>query len=301
MWSMLSPSQRDSFLGVIQNPSSELAQQLLSSMELQKERRRPWWESFPQLKGDERSTDSEQFGVPPRMISIPQTLTSPKMVSESNRFLVYNILALWWGSWRTASLLQLNDAFLSLAYAYVTRRLSSSPLSALKTSDSDHTVARDILFHISPFLLDRKSTISFKSVDDVVTYVWSRLDAVGIRILPPMHPSSYSHTQLSDTPSADSFSVLLSDAATLFQPQPVVVIQEDNIESPVSQLALLVISDIVALFSSAKVKHVLHKLNFYAAHLFTQRADVLRLVAEETLLFRLKMQSQPLVWNWHTN
>jgi len=184
------------------------------------------------------------------------------------------------------------DTLLSLAYAYVTRRISSSPLSALKTTDPDHTVAQDILSHIAPFLIDRKSKLLFEDVDSVVTYVWSKLEAVGIIIQPPTH--TYTSQQLSDFPSADSFSILLSDVITLFQPPPVTVISEDGTDSPVSRLALLAISDIVALFSPAKVKHVLHKLDFYAAHLFTRNADVLGLVTEETRIARLKMHSQPL-------
>ena len=94
IWSMLSPSQRCSFSEVIRDPSNELAQQLLSSIELQEERRKPWWESSL-LEGDESSADSKRLGVPPKMISIPRTLTSPKTVSRSNCFLLYNILTLW--------------------------------------------------------------------------------------------------------------------------------------------------------------------------------------------------------------
>ncbi|KAF8485411.1 hypothetical protein JB92DRAFT_1565803 [Gautieria morchelliformis] len=258
--SMLSPPQRESFLKIIRDPSNELAQQLLSSPELQQDRRRPWWESS-MLEGDETPVDSDVFGVPPKMMSIPQALTAPKEASESNSHLMYNIVAL------------------CLAYAYVTRRLSWSPLSALKTTDSDHTVARDLLSQIAPFLTDRKSTLLFKSVDSVVTYVWSMLEA------------------FSDTPSSESFCVLLSDATTLLRPQPVVVIsQDDDADSPVSRWALLAISDIVALFTPgpSKLKHVLLKLNFYAAHLYIQNNNILTIVAEEIRTARLKMQSPPL-------
>jgi hypothetical protein len=94
IWAMLSSSQRDSFLKIIRDPSSELAQELLSSAELQQERRKPWWES-PLMESDIATTESSEFGVSPKMMSIPQSLIASGAVSDSNRFLVYNILALW--------------------------------------------------------------------------------------------------------------------------------------------------------------------------------------------------------------
>lgn len=94
IWSMLSPSQRDSFLKVIRDPSSEFAQQLVSSVELQQDCRKPWWES-PMLESDDATVDDFEFGALPNMISIPQSLIAPGGVSESNHFLEYNILALW--------------------------------------------------------------------------------------------------------------------------------------------------------------------------------------------------------------
>lgn len=54
-----------------------------------------------------------------------------------------------------------------------------SPLSVLKPTDPDHTVAQDLISQIAPFLTDRKSTLLFTNVDSVVTHVWSTLEAVG--------------------------------------------------------------------------------------------------------------------------
>ena len=93
--SILSPSQRDSFLKAVRDPSSELAQQLLSSVELQQKHRKPWWKSPLLGNDDDNSEASKEYGVLPKMMSISQSLTTPEMVSESSRFLVYNILALW--------------------------------------------------------------------------------------------------------------------------------------------------------------------------------------------------------------
>ncbi|KAF8488913.1 hypothetical protein JB92DRAFT_3129757 [Gautieria morchelliformis] len=84
--SMLSPPQQESFLKVIWDPSNELAQQLLSSPELQRDRRRPWWDSS-MLEGDEIPINYHVFGVPPQMMSIAQALTAPKEAFESHLIL----------------------------------------------------------------------------------------------------------------------------------------------------------------------------------------------------------------------
>ncbi|PCH44112.1 hypothetical protein WOLCODRAFT_164926 [Wolfiporia cocos MD-104 SS10] len=44
IWAALTPAERDKFMRALQDPNSELAQQLLASEELEKERTEPWWE-----------------------------------------------------------------------------------------------------------------------------------------------------------------------------------------------------------------------------------------------------------------
>ncbi|KAF8591738.1 hypothetical protein K439DRAFT_1326217, partial [Ramaria rubella] len=257
IWSLLSPDQRDSFLRVMRDPSSDLARQLLSSAELQHGRRKPWWES-PRLDTEEITEEYEEFGPPPPMISIPQNLISNEAITRLNQPLVYNILAL------------------CLFYSYVTRRLSISSLSTLTLTDPDHAEARNLLFGSATFLVDRKSTLLLESVDDLVTYAWSRLEA------------------LSDPPSNQSFCLLLEDATKLFRPQPVLVMTKGDPHSHPSRLALLALSDIVLLFTTGteKFRHVVFKLNFYAAYLHAQNTDILKLVAEEARITNSNMASQ---------
>ena len=46
LWSILTPDEREKFTRAVENPSSELAQQLLShSEELESKRLAPWWEA----------------------------------------------------------------------------------------------------------------------------------------------------------------------------------------------------------------------------------------------------------------
>ena len=74
-----------------------------------------------------------------------------------------------------------NDS--SVAYAYTTRHLVVSPLASLTkpiVSEDDLGAARNDIAQAAPFLVDRRSTIIFSSVDQVITEIWSRMDAVCI-------------------------------------------------------------------------------------------------------------------------
>lgn len=79
---------------------------------------------------------------------------------------------------------QLSSILVSVAYAYVTRRISISPLSSLGAKDPDHGVIQDLLSSILPFLIER-STFVYRSVDDVVTSTWAKLEAVRMISLSP--------------------------------------------------------------------------------------------------------------------
>jgi len=76
--------------------------------------------------------------------------------------------------------LVLSRILISVAYAYVTRRLSVSPLSSLGAKDPDRGVVQDLLSTIVPFLTDRKSALVYRSVDDLVTTTWGKLESVCI-------------------------------------------------------------------------------------------------------------------------
>lgn len=220
------------------DPTSKLARELLGSEALRRIHRRPWWES-PWLESD----DTSEFGRPPELMKIPHHLAS----AAAHAPIVYNILAL------------------CVAYAYVTRRLSVSPLCSLDAGDADRTVAQDVLFGLLPYLAEPKSTLLLKSVDEAVTFLWAKLDA------------------LKDPPTHASFSLLLADAASLFKPKSVAMVTHDV-------PSLLALSDMTDLFGSRK--HVVHKLGFYAAHLAGQRAEILGAVAEEARLTSLKLKAE---------
>jgi hypothetical protein len=66
----------------------------------------------------------------------------------------------------------------SIAYAYTTRYLSTSPLSSIKTDDQDFQEALRIISQLVPALTDQKSKVLHSSLDDVVTDVWSRFEPV---------------------------------------------------------------------------------------------------------------------------
>lgn len=89
LWSVLNPDERSKFMEALRDPNGELAQQLLSSHELERNRRKPWWEEsdIEDEEGVSRSskTRPEAILVPASMVrSIP---TSPS--------LVYNVCAIW--------------------------------------------------------------------------------------------------------------------------------------------------------------------------------------------------------------
>ncbi|KIJ34956.1 hypothetical protein M422DRAFT_262918 [Sphaerobolus stellatus SS14] len=251
LWALLSPSRREAFLKAMKDPESELAQQLLASEELHRNLHKPWWES-PSLD-EETLEQTSEYGKPPKTMAIPENLILVAVKAP----IIYNITALF------------------VAYAYVTRRLSISPLSSLGPKDSDHTDALELLSRTVPFLIDRKSTLIYRSVDDLVTATWANFEAI------------------SDTATNESFSLLLSDAWTLIRPNPVAVISESDASSSASDKAILAISDILHLFESApKLKHVVHKLNFYSAHVVGQDTQILKAVAEEARITALKMKNE---------
>ena len=83
----------------LNDPSSELAQQLLASDELEKQRIEPWWEDND-AKLDERSSIGSsnlvqrKYGVRPGLISIPEAVVSASAKSlDQGPSLLYNIIA----------------------------------------------------------------------------------------------------------------------------------------------------------------------------------------------------------------
>jgi hypothetical protein len=91
LWSMLTPEERKKFMKALDNPSSELAQQLLASEALDSERLEPWWEA-PSLNDGTQALPTKRYGVKPEAMPIPSAI--PKMPVTGSP-LLYNICAMW--------------------------------------------------------------------------------------------------------------------------------------------------------------------------------------------------------------
>jgi len=86
MWEMLTQTERRKFAKALEDPSSELAQTLLTSKQLQVEIEQPWW-----INGAEDL--SREVEKRPTPIRVPQSMV--KSIPPGHP-LVYNLLAIWW-------------------------------------------------------------------------------------------------------------------------------------------------------------------------------------------------------------
>ncbi|KIM90558.1 hypothetical protein PILCRDRAFT_812311 [Piloderma croceum F 1598] len=261
LWSMLTPEERKKFMKALDNPSSELAQQLLASETLDSERLEPWWEA-PSLNDGTQALPTKQYGVKPEVMPIPSAI--PKMLVTGSP-LLYNICAM------------------CLAYAYTTRYLSISPLSSLNADNPDFQEARRIISQLAPFVTDRKSKILHSSLDSVITDIWSRFEAATIdnklifvllcdtaQLLRPRVVTDVS-------PSTSG----AEDAKASDDPT------RSTLDSHPSLSSLLVLSDLFKLFesrqrrSAERQNHVTMKISFYAAHIMSTPSSILGHVSEK--------------------
>ena len=99
LWSILKPEERERFMKALNDPSSELAQQLLASDELEKQRIEPWWEDNATELDEQSSSGSSnlvqrKYGTRPGLISIPEAVVSASAKSlDQGPSLLYNIIA----------------------------------------------------------------------------------------------------------------------------------------------------------------------------------------------------------------
>ena len=96
---MLTPEERSKFTKVFNDPTSELAQQLLSSEQLETDIKEPWWKaSVAEEYEDDASPQSRDQALPrrsgaqPNMMKIPVSMVKP---IPSGHPLVYNMCAIW--------------------------------------------------------------------------------------------------------------------------------------------------------------------------------------------------------------
>lgn len=100
LWSALTPAERDKFLKALNDPTSELAQQLLASEDLEKQIVEPWWE---RLLDDVEVSDStlpaglrrtRRYGEKPDLIDIPPAaVKAAEIAGTGGPSLLYNICA----------------------------------------------------------------------------------------------------------------------------------------------------------------------------------------------------------------
>ncbi|KAJ7294008.1 hypothetical protein C8J57DRAFT_1491353 [Mycena rebaudengoi] len=92
LWTLLTPAEREKFLKVMEDPSSEFALQLLASEELGIDKQEPWWEAPSVVDDDDAGHSNKRYGVPPEEIHVLPSLRPSKPGSAS---LIYNICAVW--------------------------------------------------------------------------------------------------------------------------------------------------------------------------------------------------------------
>jgi len=85
---MLKPEERTKFTKMMGDPTSELAQRLLGSQELESQLIYPWWE-----KPDSISThESKRYGDRPKLMAIPEAMIKG---APTGHPLLFNVAALW--------------------------------------------------------------------------------------------------------------------------------------------------------------------------------------------------------------
>ncbi|KAJ7135483.1 hypothetical protein C8R43DRAFT_929429, partial [Mycena crocata] len=219
LWGLLTSVEREKFLKAMEDPSSDLALQLLASKDLEVEKQEPWW-THSAVSQNLPGPSTKRHGSPPDPILIPSSLISP---TRSGPSLIYNICAV------------------CIAYAYVTRHLSISPLSAASEPDLD--ASRVLVSQLTPFLTSRTSKTLHHTLESAITDIHSRLPA--------------------DSATPQLFKLLLRDAATLLRPS--LVVDEADIHVGPYARTLRVLGDLHTLFRARA--HVAHKITFYAASL----------------------------------
>ncbi|KAG1842170.1 hypothetical protein DFJ58DRAFT_806926 [Suillus subalutaceus] len=238
---LMTKEETDRFFNALRDPTSQLAQRLLSSEELESVRQEPWWEAS--LEGS--PSGSMRYGSKPALMEVPLNLVKRQASSPS---LIYNICAVL------------------VAYAFATRHLSISPLSSAENDAPDEAEARRIISQVVPFLVARQSQVLYSTLSSAVTDVWSRFDpgAVGAGSLsvllhdlsiiarPRLVVASSSDNRSLNDHASVTLLAALSDLSCLFAPRSIGV-----------------------------PSHIQMKLRFYAGQVLSTPQLVLRALANE--------------------
>lgn len=90
VWSALTSAQQDKFMAALNDPSSELAQQLLASEELEEQIEEPWWER----QSETHTARTRRYGSKPAMMTVPEVaLKASAGAASSGPSLLYNVFA----------------------------------------------------------------------------------------------------------------------------------------------------------------------------------------------------------------
>lgn len=172
LWSKLTTAEQKQFMKIFGDPTSGLAQQLLASKELEDDQQEPWWEA--PITVDDGTNTIPDLQRRPEVLKVPVTLVKPWPNGPS---LAYNTCAIWWRKFHSGFLSCLT-VYDSIAYSYATRRLAMSPLSTVGRETTDIQEAQQLIFHLVPFLVNRKSTVIYSNLSQLIPDLWSRFQPV---------------------------------------------------------------------------------------------------------------------------
>ncbi|KAL9713458.1 hypothetical protein Ac2012v2_003068 [Leucoagaricus gongylophorus] len=298
MWEMLTPAERRKFVKALENPSSELAQTLLASKQLEVEIEQPWWiNGVEDFDREHLSQEAKEIERRPTPICVPQSMVKPVPPGHP---LVFNLLAI------------------CITYSYVVRHLGTRMLSALAPTNPNFQEALRLINILVPFLTDYRSTTLHSSVGAAVTDVYSRFEMGKV--------------------SSQLLAVLLMDAAILMRPLRIVPVSSVPPQSgettsfvDLSAHSLLmpthVLSDMIVLFQTgqeeakkvsleapspsalgqprsrsgtgsetrkklSRYNHVLHKLEFYVAHVLAIPSGIMENVSDAVLNWSRRVQAE---------
>ncbi|KZV82052.1 hypothetical protein EXIGLDRAFT_685330 [Exidia glandulosa HHB12029] len=236
LWEALDKDQRQRFLEIIRNadgvPARELLAEETSSV--------PWWAAVEDTEDEANSNHvrlPEPLHVDIALVNKAQAMTGPP--------LLYNVLAL------------------CIVYAHTVRTYALISLSA--SLPLDRPAILQTLSELLPFIVERRSTSVFASVEEAVAFFWSRNASL----------------------SAQHMVQLLDDAKELLLPVPVSVISTsaEGEDAMPQHRTLRMLSDLSSFFTAASapkpLAHVPPKLLFYGAHALAQPLQVFSLLRAE--------------------
>lgn len=280
LWTALTPEERERFTKALRDPDSELAQQLLSSEELEKVRVEPWWEAPDDASAGPSSASfpaQKRYGEKPASMQVPANMAGASHTPGKFPLLLYNLCAIM------------------VAYAYVTRYLATSPLTSLEPSERDE--ASRIISELVPFLTNRLSKTVHSTLSATVTDLLSRFRPGAMPLTfyslvlrdagALLRPSAV--VELPPTAPSDSTAVINTSSIPPTNHSPV----SPDLASHPSARTFLALSDLSALFSAGsttpnpkptskrKHNHVTHKLTFYSAYVLGVPPRLLHTLAGE--------------------